>query len=416
MDPSSGEVVALVGSYDWSDQETGKINMAVVPRQPGSSFKPLVYATALEEKLITAGTILKDEKTDFGGGYSPKNFDGTFRGDVSIRRALAISLNIPAVEVMQKVGVNTMLSKARMLGITTLSRDRDYGLSLVLGSGEVPLIEMTNAYAAFAGEGELPERKIILEVRDKNKKTIYTNKSVSKKRVWDVGTAYIISSILSDSQARSEVFGTALDISRKAAVKTGTTDDNKDALTIGYTPQIVVGVWVGNSNNKPMSGVAGSLGAAPIWKSVMEQALSGRSVEWYKKPDSIEEVLICKEKGLRLPEDQKDATTSALIEYYIRGTEPKPEDMCIPQSPTLNPTEEAEKKKREDEERKKKDEENKKKNQPTAAPQSSSTPVATQPPVAEKEMPSPEPPTETGIASVEATVNSTSEASLKETP
>lgn len=417
MDPSSGEVVALVGSHNWADEENGKINMAVAARQPGSSFKPLVYATALEDKLITAGTVLKDEETDFGGGYKPKNYDNTFRGDVSIRRALAISLNIPAVEVMQKVGVNSMLNKSRALGITSLSRDRDYGLSLVLGSGEVPLIQMTNAYAAFAAEGELPERKIILEVRDKNKKTIFNNGDVSKKRVWDVATAYIISSILSDAQSRSEVFGSALNISRTAAVKTGTTDDNKDALTIGYTPQVVVGVWVGNSNNKPMSGVAGSLGAAPIWKSVMEQALSGRSAEWYKKPDSVEQVLICKEKGLRLPEDQKDATTSALMEYYIRGTEPKPDDMCIPQSPTPNPTEEAEKKKREDEERKKKEEENKKKNQPTATPRPSNTPVPTEVPEEDDdETPTPVPTTGSVIPSIGVTVGPTGGISPSPTP
>ena len=399
MDPQTGEVLALVGSYNWADDKVGKINMALAPRQPGSSFKPLVYATGLEEELITAGTVLKDEERDFGGGYKPKNYDNTFRGDVTIRRALAISLNIPAVEVQEKVGVAKMLNKSKALGITSLASSRDYGLSLVLGSGEVPLIEMTNAYAAFANEGELPERRIILEVLDKNKKSIFSNKDTETDRVWDASVSYIISDILSDNSARAEVFGNSLNISRKAAVKTGTTNDNKDALTIGYTPQIVVGVWVGNNDATPMAGIAGSGGAAPIWRSIMETALSGKESAWFKKPDSVEQVLICKEKGLRLPDDQKDATTSALMEVYVRGTEPKPDELCIPTTPTPNPTEEAERKKKEDEERKKREDEKKPTNTPRPP---TATPTAPEP----TDEPEPTPgPTNTPVLSVTAPVS-----------
>ncbi|MFW5703863.1 MAG: penicillin-binding protein 1C [Patescibacteria group bacterium] len=366
MDPQTGDILALVGSHSWADEENGKINMAVAPRQPGSSFKPLVYATGVEEELVTAGTILKDEETDFGGGYKPKNYDSTFRGDVSLRRSLAISLNIPAVEVMQKVGIQKMLNKSRTVGITTLDRSQDYGLSLVLGSGAVPLIEMTNAYAAFANEGVLPERRMILEIQDKNRKSIFKAPKTQTKRVWKEEVAFIISDILSDAAARSEVFSNSLTISQKAAVKTGTTDDNRDALTIGYTPDIVVGAWVGNNDNSPMAGVAGSFGAGPIWKNIMNYAVASNDAEWYKKPDTVEEVLICKEKGLRIPEDKKDEytdgkevgegedkqTITAVVEYYIRGTEPDSEELCIDQSPTPDPTKEAERKKKEEEKKK----------------------------------------------------------------
>ena len=220
IDPKTGEVLALVGSHDWFDEDNGKINMAVRPRQPGSSFKPLVYAQGLEDRLITAGTVLKDEEKDFGGGYKPQNYDRSFRGDVTVRRALANSLNIPAVEVMSKVGVRDMLNQAEDLGITTLNPDRDYGLALVLGAGEVPLIQMTSAYSAFANQGELYAPILILEVKDKNNKSVFKENS-NPKRVWSEGTSYIISSILSDATARAEVFGSSLTINRQAAVKTG---------------------------------------------------------------------------------------------------------------------------------------------------------------------------------------------------
>lgn len=387
MDPSTGEVYCLVGSYNWADEDVGKINMAVAPRQPGSSFKPLVYATGLEGEHITAGTVLKDEETDFGGGYTPKNYDNTFRGDVTVRRALAISLNIPAVTIMEKVGVKQMLTQSEELGITTLNRNREYGLSLVLGSGEVPLIEMTRAFAAFANEGMLPEPKMILEIKDKNGEIVFSDKTPERERVWKTSTAYIISDMLGDSEARSEIFGTSLNLSRKAAVKTGTTDDNRDALTIGYTPRIVVGAWVGNNDNSPMAGVAGSFGAGPIWRSTMEHILSGTEPKWYAKPDSVEEVLICKEEGLRLPDDQKDATTSAILELYIRGTEPDTDIMCFEElTPTPDPTKEAERKKKEEEERREREEEERKEEE--ERPESTNTPKP-QPTATDKPTPKP---------------------------
>lgn len=386
IDPKNGQVVALVGSHKWSDEDNGKINMAVRPRQPGSSFKPLVFATAMEEKSITAGTVLEDKVKDFGGGYKPTNYDFKERGEVTVRRALANSLNIPAVEVMQKVGVPKMLDKAEDIGITTLDSDVNYGLSLVLGSGEVPLVQMTNAFAAFANEGENYTPTIILQIRDKKDRVVYKGESKAK-RAFTSEVSFIISSILSDASARAEVFGNALNTSIKTAVKTGTTNDYKDALTIGYTPNIVVGVWVGNNDNKPMDTVAGSLGAAPIWRKVIERIAQDQSSGWFSKPMSVSDMKVCAEKGLKLDDvgDAKDGEktkvkegdseveVTVLTEYYIRGTEP--DKKCFPESPTPDPTREAEdKKKREEEEKKRKDEEDKK-NSPTARPSSTVAPT-----------------------------------------
>ncbi|MCX7996982.1 MAG: PBP1A family penicillin-binding protein [Patescibacteria group bacterium] len=371
IDPNTGEIRALVGSHNWNDQKNGKINMAIRPRQPGSSFKPLVYATAIEKKIVTAGTILEDKVRDFGGGYTPLNYDRTERGNIPLRRALALSLNTTAVDVQQRLGVAAMLEKAEELGITTLKKG-DYGLSLVLGSGEVPLLQMTNTYAAFANEGEMYEPTAIIEIRDKRDRVIERT-SVAPRRVFTREAAYIISSILSDAGARRSVFGTALDISRIAAVKTGTTNDYRDALTIGYTPQIVVGVWVGNNDNSAMGSVAGSLGAAPIWRRVMEAALVNQPVEWFSKPSGVVDVRICAETGellegfddkkpgekVQFRDGDKEIEYTATIEQYIRGTEP--EKKCGPVTPSPDPTKEAEEKKKSEEEARKKreDKENK---------------------------------------------------------
>ncbi len=326
IDPKTGQILALVGSHDWNDEENGKINMALRPRQPGSSFKPLVYAKALEDRAITTSTQIPDEPVKFGS-YEPKNYDNKFRGKVLIRYALANSLNIPAIHVLEKVGVSGALDFARSLGITTLDTDTDYGLSLVLGAAEVPLIEMTNAFATFANEGTWHEYSTFLEVRDKNGNVILDRDPVSRQ-VLPSSVAYLISSILSDSKARSDTFGGALTISRTAAVKTGTTNDYKDALTIGYTPQVTVGVWIGNNDNKPMTSIAGSLGAAPIWRQIMEAYLQGKPVENFAKPSTVEEENVCFEDGMKV----EYATSSAYTEYFIRGT--KPTALCGLPSPT----------------------------------------------------------------------------------
>jgi len=324
MDPKTGEVKALVGSADWDNTSNGRVNMATTPRQPGSSFKPIVYATAFENELITPATVLEDVPKTFklpdcevNCDYKPHDYDGHWRGPVLVRRALANSLNVPAVEVMEKVGVQEALNKASELGIDTLKDTQNYNLSLVLGAGEVPLIEMVHAYSSFAGGGTLHDTKLYTEITDKNGKNVYEAQD-NPTNPWQPDVAFLISSILSDNRARAEEFGSALTISRPAAVKTGTTENYRDAWTIGYTPDLVVGVWVGNNDNVPMDNVAGSLGAAPIWRELMTSLSSGMAIKKFSQPDNISEVAICPSTGGRI----SSSTSSARMEYFISGTEP----------------------------------------------------------------------------------------------
>lgn len=358
IDPTDGAIKVMVGSHDWADEENGKINMSLRPRQPGSSFKPIIYADALEQHIITPATILKDKPVSYGD-YKPMNYDKRFRGDVTVRRALATSLNVPAVEVMNMLGVSEGVHIAEQFGITTLTRDpSEYGLSLVLGSGEVPLLEMTNAYAVFADQGRYHTPYAIIEIKDKygqdvtedtkdglaaffnlfNIFSIVAEPNQREERtVISDETAFLISSILSDNNARTEVFGGALTISRPAAVKTGTTNDYRDALTIGYTPGIVVGVWVGNNDNSEMDNVAGSLGAAPIWRQVIENILRGTPLQPFIKPASIVKVAPCI-SPIPTGDTTTPASSPSAEEFFIRGTEPEACPTPVP-SPTNEPSE-----------------------------------------------------------------------------
>lgn len=295
IDPKTGEVLVLVGSRDWNNESFGKVNMTTATRQPGSSFKPIVYATGIEERSLTAATILHDKPTDFGGGYRPNNYDGRFRGDISVRRSLANSLNIPAVEAMGIVGITDTIRTAKNLGITTLNESpQTYGLSLALGSGQARLTEMTNAYATFANGGKHNDIQTILEITDKNDDKIFSSNPTSRQAISEQ-TSFIMSSMLSDNNARAEVFGSSLNLAgnRPGAVKTGTTEDYRDAWTVGYTPSLAIGVWIGNNDNKPMSSVAGASGSAPIWRQLMNQYLSGTSFESFKQPSGVVAQQVC---------------------------------------------------------------------------------------------------------------------------
>jgi len=339
IDPKTGEIITLVGSWDWSNESNGKINMAIRPRQPGSSFKPLVYAKAFEERILTPGSILEDKETTYPGGYKPKNYDGRFRGNVTVRTALANSLNIPAVKALDLIGVSSGLEIAKRFGVTTLDKDSDYGLSLALGSGEISLLQMTSAFSVFANNGEYNKPISILEIKDKKGNIIHTQKN-EPRNIIDRDITFLISSILSDNSARSEVFGGLLTISRPAAVKTGTTEDYRDSLTIGYTPSITVGAWVGNNDNSPMDRIAGSTGAAPIWRLIIERILQGTTRESFIPPSGVTQLTICKENGLKTTV----ATSSAYPEYFLKGTEPTKDcgisEIPTPSaSPTPEPTE-----------------------------------------------------------------------------
>jgi 1A family penicillin-binding protein len=294
IDPATGEVRALVGSADWVNDEWGKVNMVTTPRQPGSSFKPIYYAEALAQGVITPATILEDVPSDFNG-YKPLNASRTFSGDVTARQALSRSLNIPAVKVMQKLSVEESMITAQRMGIK-LDEKNDYGLSLALGSVEASLLQMTNAYAAFANQGKQFEPVSIVSIDDKFDKTIFVSK-VRSKEVQTPQGSFLVSSILSDASARAPIFGSSLTVpGRTAAVKTGTTDNSRDAWTIGYTPQLAIGVWVGNNNNEVMQN-GGSGMAGPIWVRAMQRILADQPNSAFPVPSGIVQRAVCYGSG-----------------------------------------------------------------------------------------------------------------------
>lgn len=294
-DPKTGEIRALVGSVDYNNEEWGKVNMALTKRQPGSTFKSIYYAAALADGVITPATTIKDEPINIGG-YQPENATKRYYGNVTVRQALARSLNIPAVKVMQQYGIANSIEAAKQLGITTLDREPgDYGLALAIGSAEVPLSEITSAYAAFADSGNVRETTTIRQINDKYNTQTYQHVSQAKQGISAQG-AYLISSILSDQQARSAMFGSSLSVAGKTvAVKTGTTDENRDAWAIGYTPDIAIGVWVGNNDNDTMISGGADM-AAPIWRTVMQAAIGGASPE-FSRPDGVVERQVCYGSG-----------------------------------------------------------------------------------------------------------------------
>jgi len=292
IDPKTGQILSMVGSRDYFDDSIdGQVNVATRPRQPGSSMKPLVY-TALFEKGYTPDTLLYDVNTNFSTNpnepYSPKNYDLKERGPVSIRQALAGSLNIPAVKAIYLADINNVIDLAENLGYSTLYPRSNFGLSFVLGGAEVKLLEHVNAYSAFARDGEINSIVGILKIEDKDGKIIEEYKPSSKKAL-DSQAVRMVNSILIDNNARAYVFGTNNYLNlgdRQVGAKTGTTNDYRDAWTIGYTPSLVAGVWVGNSNNDAMKGhPGGSVVAAPIWHEFMSKVLGDTPKETFKAPD-----------------------------------------------------------------------------------------------------------------------------------
>lgn len=286
LDPQTGEILAMVGSRDFADDaHDGKVNVVLRPRQPGSSFKPIVYATAFENGF-TPDTILYDLVTKFKtdqGDYEPKNYDLGERGPVTVRSALAGSLNIPAVKMIAILGVDKVLDFAERLGYTTLSDRSRFGLSLVLGGGEVTLLEHASAFGTFATEGVRHATVAVLKIEDSRGNLLKEWKPDAGARVFDEKIARAVSDVLSDNGARAYVFGENNYLTlpgRPTAAKTGTTNDFHDAWTVGYAPQLVAGVWTGNNNNKAMKkGADGSKIAAPIWRNFMRDALKGAPVQ-----------------------------------------------------------------------------------------------------------------------------------------
>lgn len=316
IDPTSGEVRALVGSADYNNPDWGKVNMATTARQPGSSFKSIYYSEALAEGVITPATILQDVPTDFNG-YKPLDADKKFRGSVTVRQAISQSLNIPSVEVLQKLGIDKAVQAANRMGISSIDASKNYGLSLALGAAEAPLTQMTNAYAAFANQGQQFDTTLIQQINDKYNQKIFTADEKSKQVV-SPQAAYLISSILSDYNARAPIFGSSLTVSgRTAAVKTGTTDDDRDAWTIGYTPQLAVGVWVGNNNNQPMLN-GGSGMAGPIWVNTMKTALKGIPNTAFPIPSGVIQKPVCYGTGSLA----SGSSSNTYNEYFLASALP----------------------------------------------------------------------------------------------
>ena len=347
LDPHTGEVLVMLGSPDYFDAHIdGAVNAAVAIRQPGSSIKPITYAAAFDPELpqaLTPGSMKVDVRTAFvtreGDPYVPQNYDREFHGPVLLRQALASSYNLVAVKVLDHIGLDRMLALARDLGIITFDRSDQWGLALTLGGGEVRLLELTAAYAAFTNGGLHVEPTTILHVEDAECHTLYQHAPQSARRVLDERVAYLITDILSDDFARISAFGegSPLHLTRPAAAKTGTTTDWRDNWIIGYTPQLVTGVWVGNADNEPMHNVSGITGAAPIWHDFMGEVLRGKPVLDFEQPPGLVRLEICADSGLlpfRIPSEIAAPTGAAtpiscpktITELFIEGTEPKSYD------------------------------------------------------------------------------------------
>ncbi|MDF1500641.1 MAG: transglycosylase domain-containing protein [Anaerolineales bacterium] len=319
LDPITGEILAMVGSADFNNEQIdGQINMSIQPRQPGSSIKPLTY-TAAFEKGWTPGTLIWDVPSEFPPSgnpddprppYEPVNYDGRFHGPVTIRSALANSYNIPAVKTLDFVGIyddpqtpeeEGFLAFARRVGITTLNRN-DYGLSLTLGGGDVTLLDLTKVFATYANGGvQLPPNGI-LRIEDTDGAVVYQYETPAGEQLIRPEHAYLITDILSDNAARTPAFGpnSALRLPFPAAAKTGTTNDFRDNWTLGYTPDLAVGVWVGNADYTPMRDTSGLSGAAPIWNEFMlfaNERLSGERNIAFVRPVGIVDRVICAVSG-----------------------------------------------------------------------------------------------------------------------
>ena len=330
LDPWTGEVVAMVGSPDYfSARIAGAVNGATALRQPGSSIKPLTYAAAFERAALgqgdfTPATMLLDVRTAFvtreGTPYVPLNYDLVFRGPVRLREALASSYNLVAIKVLDAIGVEALTGMARRLGITTFDDPDRIGLAVGLGGGEVRLLELTAAYGAFANGGYAVQPRVVRQVEDTDGTVLWEPSGSIASRVLDTRIAYLITDILSDDLARIPTFGedSVLNLSRVAAVKTGTTTDFRDNWTVGYTPDLVVGVWVGNADNETMKAVTGVTGAAPVWHDVMEAALKGQPVHAFTRPDGLVDVEVCALSG-DLPGPD---CPHRVVETFVAGTEP----------------------------------------------------------------------------------------------
>jgi penicillin-binding protein 1C len=337
IDPRTGEILAMVGSADYTDSSIdGAVNAATSLRQPGSAMKPILYALAFERGW-SPGDVVYDVPTSFvdesGETYVPSNYDNLFHGPVSLRQALANSYNLPAVILQKRIGTDDFLEEARRFGLNTLADAKRYGLTLTLGGGEVRLLDLTSAYAVFAREGEQVTPCSIKAISSREvHSSLFTFqtcsesaiKNLQSKILIDPRAVYLLTDALSDNAARADQFGlfSPLRLPFPAAAKTGTTSNYRDNWTLGYTPQRVVGVWVGNPNGRPMSHISGVDGAGPIWHAVMLAAQQQLPIESFVEPPGIDRREVCITNGLTPgPDCPYRRTELYLAESPVRSIE-----------------------------------------------------------------------------------------------
>lgn len=356
--PATGEILAMIGSTDYFATPSGSFNVVTALRQPGSSIKPINYAIGIERKIVTPASMFLDVPTCFSvagqPAYCPKNYDRSFHGPVHLRFALGNSYNIPAVKMLYLNTVEGMIASASAFGLDTLKDPSKYGLSLTLGGGEVRMVDMAEAFSVFANGGYRKDLISILKVQDKNGKVLFEHEDpnldrdipshllITGERVVSAETAYLISHILLDNNARSAAFGSSSNLvvpGHAVSVKTGTTDDLRDNWTVGFTPQFLVATWVGNNDNSPMnpSLVSGITGAAPIWNKIMRHVLDGKSDLWPKRPEGIVGMEICSTTGLAPPNqsnpenpdspDNPDKGCATRYEYFRRDALPRRQEV-----------------------------------------------------------------------------------------
>ena len=337
--PRTGEILAMVGSKDYFNaQAQGNVNVTTSPRQPGSAIKVVNYAVALQNGY-TPSTIIADSPVVYSipGSipYAPVNYDGRFHGNVTLRTALGSSYNVPAVKVLASYGVDKMVAMGKLLGITTWNDSSRFGLSLTLGAGEVKLTDMTVVYGTLANMGKKVNLQPILKVTDYQGRILersecndFSPGNCQYQQVLPAQVAYLLTDILADNGARTPAFGpnSLLVIpGQQVAVKTGTTNEKRDNWTIGFTPELLAAVWVGNNDNSPMSAVAsGITGASPIWHNIMANLLKDKQANKFTKPEGLLAIPVCSLNGL-LPCEG----CPSKLEYYAPGTEPKTH--CDPQ-------------------------------------------------------------------------------------
>ncbi len=341
-DPKSGHILAMIGSHDFNDPVNGQVNVAARQRQPGSSFKPIVYATLFGKNANAAcaktrdcptygpGTTIYDVPTEFGtpeNPYHPQNFGNKNYGIITVRQALAGSLNVPAVKSLAMAGIPQSLQTAQSLGIDTLGSASNYGLSLVLGTGGVELVQMANAYESFANGGQHYEQTPILVLKDQKGNILEDNTKPSKpKQALDPQVAGLMADVLSDTNAKKYVFANDLVLNNicgnnqntncvHAGVKTGTTEHFNDAWTVGFTPDVTGGVWVGNNDNSPMNSAAADI-AAPIWRTYMNSVVQGKATDAFAKPTGIKTVTLDKTTGRSVTAGSKAQTVDIFPSWY----------------------------------------------------------------------------------------------------